>query len=87
MSKIVTYAIDLEASAGRSHVASVPECEDRSLALLGAGIGPVEAQHSITLGIGSAARELMSVPAHPDTGITSIHTGSLTRLDGRWIRA
>jgi hypothetical protein len=86
MSEVVAYAIDLEASAGRSNVARVPECEDRGLALLGAGIGAVEAQHSVTLRIGSRARELRLVPAHPDTGITRIHAASLTRPDGHWIR-
>jgi hypothetical protein len=43
--EIVAYAIELEAIAARSYVASVAEYEDRSLALLGAEIGAVEAQH------------------------------------------
>jgi hypothetical protein len=42
---IVAYAIELEAGATRLYVATVPEFEDRSLALLGAEIGAVEAQH------------------------------------------
>jgi Ferritin-like domain len=42
---IVAYAIDLEAGAARAYVASVAEYDDRSLALLGAEIGGVEAQH------------------------------------------
>jgi hypothetical protein len=42
---IVGYAIELEAGAARAYVASVPEYDDRSLALLGAEIGAVEAQH------------------------------------------
>jgi hypothetical protein len=42
---IVAYAIQLEAGAARAYVATVPEYEDRSLALLGAEIGAVEAQH------------------------------------------
>ena len=42
---IVAYAIELEAGAARAYLASVPEYEDRSLALLGAEIGAVEAQH------------------------------------------
>ena len=42
---IVAYAIELEAGAARAYVASVPEYDDRSLALLGAEIGAVEAQH------------------------------------------
>ena len=43
--EIIAYAIELEAVAARSYVASVAEYEDRSLALLGAEIGAVEAQH------------------------------------------
>lgn len=43
--EIVAYAIELEAAAARAYVASVAEYEDRSLALLGAEIGGVEAQH------------------------------------------
>lgn len=43
--EIVAYAIELEAGAARAYVASVAEYEDRSLALLGAEIGGVEAQH------------------------------------------
>ena len=43
--EIIAYAIELEAFAARSYVASVAEYEDRSLALLGAEIGAVEAQH------------------------------------------
>jgi hypothetical protein len=42
---IIAYAIELEAGAARAYVASVAEYEDRSLALLGAEIGAVEAQH------------------------------------------
>ena len=42
---IVAFAIELEAGAARAYVASVPEYDDRSLALLGAEIGAVEAQH------------------------------------------
>ena len=43
--EIVAYAIQLEAAAARAYVASVADFEDRSLAVLGAGIGGVEAQH------------------------------------------
>jgi len=43
--EIVAYAIELEAGAARAYVASVAEYEDRGLALLGAKIGGVEAQH------------------------------------------
>jgi hypothetical protein len=43
--EIVAYAIDLEAGAARASVASVAGFEDRSLALLAAQIGGVEAQH------------------------------------------
>ena len=46
---IVGFAIQLESAAARSHVGSVPEFEDRSLALLSAEIGAVEAQHWATL--------------------------------------
>jgi len=42
---IVAYAIELEAGATRGSVASVADFEDRSLALLAAQIGAVEAQH------------------------------------------
>ena len=43
--EIVAYAIELEAGAARASVASVAGFEDRSLALLAAQIGGVEAQH------------------------------------------
>jgi hypothetical protein len=43
--EIIAYAIQLESGAARSYVATVAEYEDRSLALLGAEIGAVEAQH------------------------------------------
>ncbi len=46
---IVAYAIELEAGATRASVASVASYEDRSLALLAAQIGGVEAQHWATL--------------------------------------
>ncbi len=46
---IVAYAIELEAGATRASVASVADFEDRSLALLAAQIGAVEAQHWATL--------------------------------------
>ena len=46
---IVPYAIELEAGATRASVASVAHYEDRSLALLAAQIGGVEAQHWATL--------------------------------------
>lgn len=43
--EIVAYAIELEAGAARASVASVVGYEDRTLALLAAQIGGVEAQH------------------------------------------
>jgi hypothetical protein len=43
--EIVAYAIQLEAAAARAYLATVTRFEDRSLALLGAEIGAVEAQH------------------------------------------
>jgi hypothetical protein len=46
---IVAYAIELEAGATRASMASVTGYEDRSLALLAAQIGGVEAQHWATL--------------------------------------
>jgi hypothetical protein len=45
LADIVAYAIELEAGATKLYLATVPEFEDRSLALLGAEIGAVEAQH------------------------------------------
>jgi hypothetical protein len=42
---IVAFAIQLEAAAARTHVGSVAGYQDRSLALLAAEIGGVEAQH------------------------------------------
>src|SRR5262249_26353930 len=53
--EIVAYAIELEATAARSYVGSVAEYEDRSLALLGAEIGGVEAQHWAVLLAASGA--------------------------------
>src|SRR5262245_43331116 len=58
--EIVAYAIELEATAARSYVASVPEYEDRSLALLGAEIGGVEAQHWAVLLAASGANPVPS---------------------------
>ena len=57
---IVAYAIDLEAAAARSYVASVAQYEDRSLALLGAEIGAVEAQHWAVLLAASGANPVPS---------------------------
>jgi hypothetical protein len=57
---IVAYAIELEAGAARSYVASVAEYEDRSLALLGAEIGAVEAQHWAVLLAASGANPVPS---------------------------
>jgi hypothetical protein len=66
---IVAFAIQLEASAARSYVATVAEYEDRSLALLGAEIGAVEAQHWAVLLSASGANPVPSptigVPPHP----------------------
>jgi hypothetical protein len=45
------------------------------------------AKPSVTLGIGSPAREFMSVSAHPEPGDTRIHPVSLTRPGGRRITA
>lgn len=42
---IVAYAIELEGGAARASIASVALYEDRSLAMLAAQIGGVEAQH------------------------------------------
>jgi hypothetical protein len=47
--EIVAYATELEAAAARASVASVAGYEDRTLALLAAQIGGVEAQHWATL--------------------------------------
>ena len=58
--EIVAYAIELEAIAARSYVASVAEYEDRSLALLGAEIGAVEAQHWAVLLAASGANPVPS---------------------------
>ena len=57
---IVAYAIELEAVATRSYVASVAQYEDRSLALLGAEIGAVEAQHWAVLLAASGANPVPS---------------------------
>jgi bacterioferritin (cytochrome b1) len=57
---IVAYAIELEAAAARAYIASVPEYEDRSLALLGAEIGGVEAQHWAVLLAASGANPVPS---------------------------
>lgn len=46
---ILAFAIQLEAAATRAYVASVGGLRDRSLALLAAEIGGVEAQHWSTL--------------------------------------
>jgi hypothetical protein len=54
---IVAYAIGLEAAAARASIGSVAGYEDRSLALLAAQIGGVEAQHWAAL--------LMATGAHP----------------------
>jgi len=43
--EILAYATQLEAGAARSSIASVADYEDRTLALLAAQIGGVEAQH------------------------------------------
>jgi hypothetical protein len=58
--EIVAYAIELEATAARSYVATVAEYEDRSLALLGAEIGAVEAQHWAILLAASGANPVPS---------------------------
>jgi hypothetical protein len=58
--EIVAYAIELEASAARSYVASVADYEDRTLALLGAEIGAVEAQHWAVLLAASGANPVPS---------------------------
>jgi len=46
---ITAFAVQLEAAAARTYVAIVGELQDRSLALLAAEIGGVEAQHWSTL--------------------------------------
>jgi bacterioferritin (cytochrome b1) len=58
--EIVAYAIQLEEIAARSYVASVADYEDRSLALLGAEIGAVEAQHWSVLLAASGANPVPS---------------------------
>lgn len=58
--EIIAYAIELEAIAARSYVFSVGEYEDRSLALLGAEIGAVEAQHWAVLLAASGANPVPS---------------------------
>ena len=58
--EIVSYAIELEATAARSYIATVAEYEDRSLALLGAEIGGVEAQHWAVLLAASGANPVPS---------------------------
>ena len=60
VAEIVSYAIELEAGAARSYVASVANYEDRSLALLGAEIGAVEAQHWAILLAASGANPVPS---------------------------
>jgi len=57
---IISYAIELEAGAARLYVATVPEFDDRSLALLGAEIGAVEAQHWAVLLAASGANPVPS---------------------------
>ena len=47
--EILAYATQLEAGAARSSIASVADYEDRTLALLAAQIGGVEAQHLAVL--------------------------------------
>jgi hypothetical protein len=54
---IVAFAVVLEAAATRASIGSVAGYEDRSLALLAAQIGGVEAQHWAAL--------LMATGAHP----------------------
>jgi hypothetical protein len=58
--EIVAYAIELEATAARSYVRTVAEYDDRSLALLGAEIGAVEAQHWAVLLAASGANPVPS---------------------------
>jgi hypothetical protein len=57
---IVAYAIELEAAAARAYLATVPQYEDRNLALLGAQIGAVEAQHWAVLLAASGANPVPS---------------------------
>jgi hypothetical protein len=57
---IVAYAAEVEETAARAYIATVPEYEDRSLALLGAEIGAVEAQHWAVLLAASGANPVPS---------------------------
>jgi 3-phenylpropionate/trans-cinnamate dioxygenase ferredoxin reductase subunit len=58
--EIVAYAIEVEATAARAYIASVAQYDDRSLALLGAEIGGVEAQHWAVLLAASGANPVPS---------------------------
>ena len=68
--EIVAYAIEVEATAARAYIASVARYEDRSLALLGAEIGSVEAQHWAVLLSASGANPVPSpiIEVRVDTG-------------------
>jgi hypothetical protein len=65
---VVAFAIQLEAAAARTHVGSVAELEDRSLALLAAEIGGVESQHWATLLGASGANPVPSPLIDPKAG-------------------
>src|SRR5262245_1553205 len=69
--EILAYAIELEAGAARTSVASVVGYEDRKLALLAAQIGAVEAQHWAVL---LAATGANPVPS-PIIVVDTAHTG------------
>jgi rubrerythrin len=70
--EILAFAIELEAAVTRAYVASVAEYEDRSLALLEAEIGAVEAQHWAVL---LAATGANPVPS-PTIDIVAMHAMS-----------
>jgi bacterioferritin (cytochrome b1) len=57
---IVAYAAEVEETAARAYIGSVAGYEDRSLALLGAEIGAVEAQHWAVLLAASGANPVPS---------------------------
>jgi len=67
--EILAFAIELEATVTRAYLASVAEYEDRSLAVLEANIGAVEAQHWAVLLAATGANPVPSptidvVPMH-----------------------
>ena len=73
--EILAYATQLEAGAARASVASVADFEDRTLALLAAQIGGVEAQHWAVL-LSAAGANPVPAPIIELDG--TAHTGYAT---------